>query len=201
MLRRTVVLVALAAAAAMVANPGAARAQDKLTEIVGDAGKGFWGLFIRTPEAVLVDVCAGVANLFSGAAVVFSDIFSVGDRTPAGRYLFDGIFSDGLDEFACFMHVGGVNAMEIGTRRDFADIPIEREAFIQREGVFHRKAYRTFSYGIKSFGLAVLDLATGIPANACRMVGLKDQASAVTKAADNAASTLFGVIQWKYKDE
>lgn len=201
MLRKTLLLVALAVAVAMVVNPRNAHAQDKLAELVGDAGKGFWGLFIRTPEAVIVDVCGGAANLFSGVAVVFSDVFSIGDRAPAGRYVFDSIFSDGLDEIACFAHAAGVNAIEIGTRRDFSDIPIEREAFIQREGVLHKKAYKTFSYGLKSFGLAVLDLFTGIPANLCRMVGLKDAANSITKAADTAAGNLFGTVQWKYKSE
>lgn len=201
MLRRAMFLVVLAVAVAMVVNPHTASAQDRLSEAVSGAGKGFWGLFVRTPEAVIVDVCGGAANLFAGVAVVFSDMFSIGDRAPAGRYVFDSIFSDGLDEIACFTHAAGVNAIEIGTRRDFSDIPIEREAFIQREGVFHSKAYRTFPFALKSFGLAVLDLVTGIPANACRMVGLKDEADAVTAAADTAASTLFGTIQWKYKDD
>jgi len=201
MLRRTLLLVALAVAVAMVVSPRNARAQDRISEAVSEAGKGFWGLFVRTPEAVIMDVCGGAANLFAGVATVFSDMFSIGDRAPAGRFVFDSIFSDGLDEAACFAHAAGVNAIEIGTRRDFSDIPIEREAFIQREGVFHKKAYRTFPYAMKSFGLAVLDLVTGIPANACRMVGLKDQADAVTQAADTAASTLFGAIQWKYKDD
>lgn len=201
MLRRTLLLVASAVAVAMVVSPHDARAQDRISEAVSDAGKGFWGLFVRTPEAVIVDVCGGAANLFAGVATVISDIVSIGDRAPAGRFVFDSIFSDGLDEIACFSHAAGVNAIEIGTRRDFSDIPIEREAFIQREGVFHKEAYKTFPYALKSFALAALDLFTGIPANACRMVGLKDQADAVTNVADNAASTFFGTVQWKYKDE
>jgi hypothetical protein len=201
MLRRTLLLVALAVAVATVVNPSTARAQDKISEAVSEAGKGFWGLFVRTPEAVIVDVCGGAANLFAGVATVLSDMFSIGDRAPAGRFVFDSIFSDGLDEMACFAHAAGANAIEIGTRRDFSDIPIEREAFIQREGVFHKEAYKTFPYAIKSFGLAFLDLVMGIPANACRMVGLKDQADAVTQAADTAASSFFGTIQWKYKED
>jgi len=201
MFRKTLLLVAVSVAVAIVANPAAVFAQDKLVEIVSETSKGFWGLFIRTPEAVVVDVCSGVANLFSGVAVVFSDMFAIGNRAPAGRYVFDAIISDGLDEFACFTHVTGINAIEIGTRRDFADIPIEREVFIQRETLFHKEAYRTFSYSAKSFALALLDLAAGIPANACRMVGLKDAADSMTKAADDGASSLLGTIQWKYKLE
>jgi hypothetical protein len=201
MFRKTLLLVAVALAVAIVMNPTNVFAQDKLVEIASDMSKGFWGLFVRTPEAVVVDVCSGVANLFSGVAVVLSDMFAIGNRAPAGRYVFDAIISDGLDEVACFMHVSGINAIEIGTRRDFADIPIEREVFIQREPLFHKEAYRTFSYSAKSFALALLDLAAGIPANACRMVGLKGAADSMTKAADDGASALLGTIQWKYKLE
>jgi len=201
MLRKTFLLVALAITVAMVVNPGTAHAQDKLAEIVSDAGKGFWGLFVRTPEAVIVDACAGAANLFAGVAVVFSDMFAIGNRAPAGRYVFDRIISDGFDEFACFAHTCGVNAMEIGTRRDFSELPIDREDFIQREELFHKKGYRTFSYGVKSFGLALVDLVTGIPLNACRMVGLKDAAAICQEAQDDVVSSFFGTIQWKYKDD
>jgi hypothetical protein len=201
MSKKRLLLGALAIAVAIVVNPATAFGQDKLVEIVSEASKGFWGLFIRTPEAMVVDVCSGAANLISGITVVLSDVFAIGNRAPAGEYVFDGIISDGLDEFACFMHGAGINAMEIGTRRDFADIPIEREVFIQREEIFHKEAYRTFSYSAKSFALGLLDLAAGIPGNACRMVGLKDAADAMTKAADDGASKLLGTIQWKYKTE
>ena len=198
MLRMKLLLVPLTVVLVILANANAAIAESTIVRVASNAGKGFWGLMLRTPEAVLVDVSSGVANLISGVTLIFSDIFSLGDRAPAGRFAFDSIFSDGLDEFACFMHTGGANAIEIGTRRDFSNIPIEREAFLQREGIFHKEALRTFPYSIKSFALAALDLVTGIPANACRMVGLTDAADSITKGADSAAEAWFGTIQWKY---
>jgi len=201
MVRKTLLLVAVGIVVGLVANPTVVFAQDKLMEILSETSKGFWGLFVRTPEAVIVDVCSGAANLVSGVTVVFSDMFAIGNRAPAGRYVFDGIISDGLDETACFMHVSGVNAMEIGTRRDFAEIPLEREVFIQREQIFHKEAYRTFLYSAKSFALALLDLAAGIPANGCRMVGLRDAADSMEKVADDGASALLGTIQWEYRLE
>jgi hypothetical protein len=199
-LRRILVLAVLFVVLVTFGNPNTAAAQSKAIDAVKNVGKGFWGLMVRTPEAVLVDVSSALANLFSGAAVVFSDIFSIGDRT-AGEFVFDRIFSDGLDEIACFTHEGASSAIELGTRRDFADIPIEREEFVQRREIFHKKAYRTFPYAVKSLGLAVLDFTTGIPANVCTMIGLTDASEKITKAADSAAETMFGKIQWKYEHE
>lgn len=201
MSRKVLIVVTLAVVFATFANANAASAESSIVEVMSNAGKGFWGLMVRTPKAAFLDVCAGAAYTFSGVTLVLSDVCSLGDRVPPAGYIFDGVISDGLDEFACFVHASGANAMEIGTRRDFFDIPIEKTAFIQRKELFHKEAYRTFAYGIKSFGLAVLDFATGIPANACRMVGLTDAANSITKAADSAAGTLFGTIQWKYKQE
>ena len=198
---KLLLVVSVVVALAMVLPGSASAAQGGPANAVKNAAKGFWGMLIRTPEAVIVDVCGGVANMFSGVTLVLSDLFSVADRVPAGGYVFDGVFSNGFEEFACFMHAGGANAIEIGTRRDFSDIPIEREAFLQREGVFHREAYKTFLYGARSFSLAVLDLVTGIPANACTIVGLTDTADSITKAADTAAEGMFGTIQWKYKED
>jgi hypothetical protein len=54
---------------------------------------------------------------------------------------------------------------------------------------------------LKSLGLAVVDLATGIPANLCRMFSYTDTANSIEKTADRAAEKMFGTIQWKYKDE
>jgi hypothetical protein len=200
MLRRALVLAMLAVVLVTFVNPTTAAAQNKIIDAVKNAGKGFWGLMVRTPEAVLVDVSSAAANLFSGAAVVLSDIFAIGDRT-AGEFVFDRIFSDGLSEIACFTHEGATSAVELGTRRDFADVPINREEFVQRREIFHKKAYRTFPYAMKSLGLAVLDLTTGIPANVCTMFGLTDASEKITKAADSAAETMFGKIQWKYEHE
>ena len=200
MLRKALVLLVLAVGLATLGNPNTAAAQNKFVEATENVGKGFWGLMVRTPEAVVLDVCSAVGNLVSGVAVVFSEMLGVGDRA-GGKLLLDGVFSDGLDEIACFAHEGATSAIEIGTRRDFADIPLEREVFIQRQGIFHTKAYKTFPYALKSLGLAALDLATGIPANVCRIIGLTDASDSITKAADSAAENLFGKIQWKYKQD